>query len=193
MTDMPTITYDPILATAAPRATPRAGTALVLETALGERLVVLHGERVPDRHTAGYRRSHLVDLTPHGLELEAELPSQDRSFSFAATVSFTCQVTNPAMIATGGIRDLTAAIRPRLVKILRAVAQRYDVLDVAIAEAALNSALDRYYGNSAVRLGQFLVELETGDLSALHELRRLTGRPMPLSRPAHCRPLFRQR
>jgi hypothetical protein len=186
---MPTITYDPILETVAPLASPRMGTALVLETALGEPLVVLPGERVPDRHVGGYRRANLVDLTLHGLLLEAELPSRDTfidgvpdvrrcqlssPFPFAATVSFSCQVTNPAMVAAGGIRDMTAAVRPRLVKILRSVAQRYDVLDVAVAEAALNSALDRYYGNSAVRLGQFTVELETGDLAALHALRRLT-------------------
>lgn len=190
---MPTITYDPILETAAPLATPRAGTALVLETTLGQPLVVLHGEPFPDWHSGSYRRAHLVDLTLHRLAMEAELPSRDRTFVFDATVSFTCQVTNPAMVAAGGIRDLTAAIRPRLVKILRAVAHRYDVLDVAIAEAALNSALDRYYGNSAVRLGQFLVELETGDLSALHELRRLTRWLAPVSRQADSRALFRQR
>lgn len=193
MKDMPTITYDPILETATPLTTPRAGTALVLETAHSEPLVVLHGEQLPTRPFGAYRRSHLVDLTLHALELDAELPSQDRSFSFDATVSFTCQVTNPAMVAVAGIHDLTGAIRPRLVKILRAVAQRYDVLDVALAEAALNSALDRYYGNSAVRLGQFVVELETGDLSALHELRRLTNWLVPISQPTHCRPLFRQR
>jgi hypothetical protein len=186
---MPTITYDPILSTSAQLASPRMGTALVLETALGEPLVVLHGERVPERQIGGYRRANLVDLRLHGLVLEAQLPSRDTfldgvadvtrlqlnsPFPFQATVSFTCQVTNPAMVAAVGIRDMTAAVRPRLVKILRAVSHRYDVLDVAVAEAALNSALDRYYGNSAVRLGQFTVELETGDLAALHALRRLT-------------------
>ncbi|GAB3456381.1 SPFH domain-containing protein [Actinophytocola sediminis] len=187
---MPTITYDPILKTAVPLTNPPTGTALVLETTPGGTLVVLPGEHLPDPDTAAYRRSHLVDLTLHRLSLEAELPSQDRSFVFAATVTFTCQVTNPAMVAAAGIRDLTSAIQPRLVKILRAVAQRYDVLDVAVAEAALNSALDRYYGNSAVRLGQFLVELETGDLSALHELRRLTRWLVPVSEPAECPPVF---
>jgi len=190
---MPTITYDPILETTAPVTTPRTGTALVLETVRGQRLVVLHGEQVPARPSGGYRRAHLVDLTLHQLALEAELPSKDRTFSFDATVSFTCQVTNPAVVAAGGLHDLTATVRPRLVKILRAVTHRYDVLDVAVAEAALNSVLDRHYGNSAVRLGRFVVELETGDLSALHELRRLTRWLAPVSRTAESRPVFRQR
>ncbi|OLF11570.1 hypothetical protein BLA60_11495 [Actinophytocola xinjiangensis] len=187
---MPTITYDPILETTAPVTTPRTNTALVLETLRGQRLVVLHGEPVPHRPTGGYRRAHLVDLALHQLVLEAQLPSKDRTFPFDATVSFTCQVTNPAMISAGELHDLTAAVRPRLVKILRAVAQRYDVLDVAVAEAALNSALDRHYGNSALRLGRFVVELETGDLSALHELRRLTRWLAPVSPPVRSRPVF---
>jgi len=119
-----------------------------------------------------YRRSHLVDLGNYGLELEVALPSKDPSFLFDTTVSFNCQVTNPVLVATNNIRDMTAAVRPRLVKILRAVSQRYDVLDVAAAEAAMNSALDRYYGNSAARLGEFTVELETGGRSRIHEVRR---------------------
>lgn len=169
---MPTITYDPILETAEPPKVRSVApcTALVLETARGAH-VVLHGEQVPDRPLAGCHRSHLVDLSLHGLVMEARLPSRD-SFSFEATVSFSCQVINPVMVATSGIRDVTAAVRPRLVKILRAVAQRYDVLDVAVAEAALNSALDRHYGNSAVRLGLFTVELETDDLAAVGAISR---------------------
>ncbi|MCT2587874.1 hypothetical protein [Actinophytocola gossypii] len=172
-------TYDPILETTElPRlrlgalTPPRMGTALVLEPARGEPLVVLPGERVPDRVFGNYRRSHLVDLGNYGLELTVALPSQDPSFRFDTTVSFNCQVTNPVMVTTNNIRDMTSAVRPRLVKILRAVSQRYDVLDVAAAEAAMNSALDRYYGNSAARLGEFTVELETGGTSAIHEVRR---------------------
>lgn len=167
---MPTITYDPILETAEPpqaRPVPPR-TALVLETARGAR-VLLHREQFPERQHAG-RRSHLVDLAIHGLAMEARLPSRDPSFGFDAMVSFSCQVTNPIMVATNGIRDVTAAVRPRLVKILRAVAQRYDVHDVAVAEAALNSALDRHYGNSALRLGLFTVELETDDLAPVRAI-----------------------
>ena len=157
---MPTITYDPILETTEPpRAAPPPGTALVLEPPLGEPLMLMHGEHVPARHVAGYRRSHLVDVANHGLRLEAEVPSRIPSFVFAAVMSFHCQVTNPVMVATNDIRDMTATVRPRLVKILHAVAQRYDVLDGTVVEAAMNSALRRYYGNSAVRLGEFAVAL----------------------------------
>ncbi|OLF17452.1 hypothetical protein [Actinophytocola xanthii] len=157
---MPTITYDPILDTAAPPRSPVRpwpGTALVLVTVTGLPLVVLYGERV---RVAEYRHAHLVDVAGHELRMAARLPTRDPGLAFAATIGFSCQVTNPVMVATSGIRDTAAALRPRLVKILRQTARHYEKADAAVAELALNCALDRYYGNSAMRLGEFTVTLD---------------------------------
>src|SRR5438445_890500 len=70
----------------APIRSPGIGTALVLEPAVGEPLVILPGERVPDPRTGNYRRSFLIDMARYGLKLDVELPSRDPSFAFNATV-----------------------------------------------------------------------------------------------------------
>lgn len=190
---MPTITYDPVLETTEPPrspAPPHPGTALVVELAGTGPLVILYGERVGVRH---YRRAHLVDLAPHDLALAARLPSREPGAVFDATVRFRCQVSHPVMVAVHEVHDLTALVRPRLVKILRAATRHLDGHDVAVAEAALRSTLDRFRGNSAARLGGFVVELEAGGAHPTgttgHQAPRLSHAPRPRLRPALVRPL----
>jgi hypothetical protein len=173
-------TYNPVLEVseiswlrlATPIRSPRIGTALVLERTTGERVVVASGERVPERHLGRYHRSYLVDLGRYGVKLHEQLPSRDPSFPFLATITFACQVLDPVAVVASGITDMTAAVRASLTRTMRTVAARHDVLSVANAEAALNSALDRFTGNDVIGLDSFVVELDTGHTSAIHEVRR---------------------
>lgn len=173
-------TYNPVLEVSelswlrltTPIRSPRIGTALVLERTTGERVVVASGERVPERHLGRYHRSYLVDLGRYGVKLHEQLPSRDPSFPFLATITFACQVLDPVAVIASGITDMTAAVRASLTRTMRTVAARHDVLSVASAEAALNSALDRFTGNDVIGLDSFVVELDTGHTSAIHEVRR---------------------
>ncbi|MGQ0841405.1 hypothetical protein [Actinokineospora sp.] len=173
-----TRTYNPILEitelrrirVAAPIRPPRFGTALVLDAADGA-VLVRHGERVPDARTGNYRRCLLIDTASYGLQFDARLPSSDSSFTFASQVNFTCQVVDPVTIALNNVTNMTESLRPSMTKVLREVSQRFDILDVANAEAALNDALDRVGPAVAVRLGGFSVEVASGDTSEIHRLR----------------------
>jgi hypothetical protein len=177
-----TVTYDPIkevtelrrVRLAAPIRPPAMGTALVIEPLLGEPFVVSAGERVPDARFGNYRRCFLVDLAQYGLRLQLDLPSRDPSFAFKTTVDFSCRVLDPVLVVKNGVRDMTRALRASIVKVTRGIAQRYDVLDVTAAELALNDALERFRGDSVVSLGRFLVTLDSGETSEIHNLRRET-------------------
>jgi hypothetical protein len=162
-------TYDPILEArdlhrirVFALSPPRMGTALVLESGTGEALIIKTGERVPDARLGNYRRSFLVDLSPHGVRMDVQLPSRDPSFLFQGTVNFSCRVEDPVDVARRGIRDMMATVRPSLVRIMRKIAREYDIAEFNAAEAALNEELDKYRGDSAIRLGSYSVELHVG-------------------------------
>ncbi len=177
-----TITYNPILdvtdlprlRVGSPIRSPGIGTALVLEQAKGEPLVLLPGARVPDPRMGNYRRSYVVDIRQYGLRFDAELPSLDPSFSFPTTVSFNCQVLDPLVVVSNNIRDMTAAVRSSLIRVMRGIAQHYDVLDVTAAEMALNRALDGCHSGTGISLGGFLAEVDSGERSEIHTVRRET-------------------
>lgn len=172
------ITYNPIIEVTEPKRVrvatpiqaPRPGTALVLDPAVGNLVVIEPGDRVPDARFGKYHRVFVVDTSSYGLMFEVELPSQDASFSFRAKVNFTCAVTDAAAIAVNGVRDMTASLRPSLTKVLRAVAKHHDILDTANAETALNHALDRVPTTTAVRLSGFSVEVDSSHHSEIHRL-----------------------
>ena len=85
-----------------------------------------------------------------------------RPSSSKGAVSFSCRVENPAVIAQRGIRDVTASVRLPLVRIMRRVARLYDISEFNAAEAALDEALQAFPGDSAVRIGGYMVELAVG-------------------------------
>ena len=167
---MSTTTYDPILETRelsrfrvfAPLASPGLGTALVLQPAEGDPLVIEAGQRVPEARLGDYRRSFLVDLGQYGLRMDERLPTRDPSFQFQCSVTFNCRVLDPAAVARMNIRDMTSAVRLTLVRIMRRVGRDYDISGFNDAEAALNDALERFRGDRAIQLSSFLVELAPG-------------------------------
>ena len=174
------ITYNPILEMTelsrirllSPIRPPRIGTALVLERLTGERVVIESGQPVPDPRLGDYHRSYVVDLARYGVKVHETLPSADPSFPFHATVGFACQVLDPVAIVAGRFTDMTAAVRGNLVRTMRTVAAAYDVLMVSEAETALNAALDRLRSGTTIRVDGFAVELDTGDVSEIHRVRR---------------------
>ncbi|MGH3852119.1 MAG: hypothetical protein ACRDR6_01195 [Pseudonocardiaceae bacterium] len=163
-------TYDPILEIRelrrmrvfSPLSSPGMGTALVLEPDTGKPLIIESGEPVPEARLGRYRRSFLIDLRPYALSMEMQLPSADPAFLFQGTVHFSCQVDDPADIARHSIRDMVSTVRPPLVKIMRRVASKYDISKFNEAEAALNDALEKFSGDSTIRLGNYLIELSVG-------------------------------
>jgi hypothetical protein len=167
---LPTTTYDPILEVRDlprvrvlnPVAAPQLGTALVLEQKAGAPLVVHAGEAVPEARLGAYRRSFLIDLGQYGLQLDEQLPSADPAFLFTCLVTFSCRVRDPALVASRNIRDMTAAVRLPLVRIIRSVARNFDIAQFNAAEVALNDELCTYTGDAAVELGSYLVELVVG-------------------------------
>ncbi|HEU5470841.1 MAG TPA: hypothetical protein VFV67_09325 [Actinophytocola sp.] len=178
-----TQTYNPILDTAelprvrigAPLRSPAMGTALVLEPAIGDPLVIWSGQRVPEARLGNYRRMSVVDVSNHGLSFDVTAPSADPAFPFTVAVSLCCQIADPAAIVRDGIQDMTAALRQSLTRIVRDEAARFDVLNPAGPEAAIMAKLNDAYPVSAVRLSGFAVTVEAVDtaeiITAKRELR----------------------
>jgi len=79
-------TYDPILEITELRRvrtslrSPEMGTALVLERATGNPVVVWPGERVPDARTGNYRRMFRVDTANRALSFTERVPSSHSAF-----------------------------------------------------------------------------------------------------------------
>jgi hypothetical protein len=164
------MTYDPILEVRdlpryrvlRPVAPPQLGTALVLEQKDGAPLVIQAGDGVPEARLGHYRRAFVVDLGQYGLQLDEMLTSADPSFVFNCSVTFSCRVRDPALVVAHNIRDMTAAVRLPIVRIMHSVAHHYDISQFNQAQAALNHALGAYTGDAAIQLGSYLVELHVG-------------------------------
>jgi hypothetical protein len=173
-------TYDPILEVGelrrlrvgAPLRTPAIGTAMVLERAIGEPLVIQHGERVPEARIGNYRRMYLVDTGVHGLSFTVEAPSADPAFPFTVTVNFACQITNPVIIARDNVRDMTAAFSPSLTTIVRSISVGFDLLQSAAAEAAITARLNSAHRQPAVLLTSFVATVEASDVADIVTARR---------------------
>jgi hypothetical protein len=167
---VPTTTYDPILEVRdlpryrvlRPVAPPQLGTALVLEQKQGAPLVIHAGDGVPESRLGHYRRAFVVDLGQYGLQLDEMLTSADPSFVFNCSVTFSCRVRDPALVVTHNIRDMTAAVRLPIVRIMHSVAHEYDISQFNQAQAALTDRLGSYVGDTAIELGSYLVELHVG-------------------------------
>ena len=151
---------------------PTIGTALVLERAVGEPMVVWHGTAVPSARTGNYRRLHRVDVANRGLRLTTTAPSSDPAFPFTVTVGMSCRVTNPVQIVCDGIHDMTAALAPSFETIVRAAAARFDALDPLGAEAEIRRQLNASYPIEAVALSGFTVSVATVDAEQILTVRR---------------------
>jgi hypothetical protein len=148
------------------------GTALVLERAVGEPVVVRPGDRVPDARIGNYRRLYRVDIANRGLAFAVSAPSSDPTFPFIVRISFACQVTDPVVIARDGVRDMTAALAPSLTTVVRDAAARFDVLQPAAAQAAITHLLNSAYPTSGVRLDGFAVTVDAADTAEIVTARR---------------------
>jgi hypothetical protein len=168
-------TYNPIIEcvelrrvrVGSPLKAPANGTALVLERAVGEPLVVHHGDRVPEARLGNYRRMHVVDVATRGIGFSTSAPSSDHTFPFTVTVRFACQVTNPVAIARNDVTDMTAALSPSLTGIVREIAAKYDVLHPAKAEAEMRARLNSAYTTIDVELTGFSVFVSAQDTAEL--------------------------
>ncbi|HYS42166.1 MAG TPA: hypothetical protein VEO01_41630 [Pseudonocardiaceae bacterium] len=186
-------TYDPILEITELRRvrtslrSPEMGTALVLERATGNPVVVWPGERVPDARTGNYRRMFRVDTANRALSFTERVPSSHSAFPFSVTVGFACQVVGPVVIAWDRVRDMTAALRPSLTSIVRGVAARFDILDAASTEAMMTTQLMSAPPMDAVRLSGFAVSVDALNAAEIvtaqrelrvQEMRRNAMRPV---------------
>lgn len=165
------MTYDPILESRPvprirvlnPLRPPRPGTALVLVRYQGEAVAVLHGQPIPEARWSAYQWAYLVDIADHRLVLELPLLSRDPNFAFRGRVSLTCRVIDPVEVITRGIRDMGAALREHVQRMLRRVSRDYDIGQFHQAEEALNDRARTFSGDSAVRLRAIEVELLVDD------------------------------
>ncbi len=170
-----TTTYDPILEivelrrvrVGTPLRGPAMGTALVLERAVGEPLVVKPGDRVPEARLGNYRRMHRVDTANRALSFTTSVPSADPAFPFTVTVTLGCQIVDPVVVASDGIRDMTAALQPSITAAIRPVAANHDVLDPQGAEASIKATLDRHRSPSGLLLSGFSVTVEAADTAEI--------------------------
>lgn len=150
---------------------PSIDTALVLEPARGEPVLVKSGEVVPGRFVGRYRRAVLIDLKTYQLAYSDEIPSADPAFAFFAQVVLNCQVTNPVEVMRSGIRDVTTALRPHLAKEMHRVVRRFDITDQHAATEALHDHLDRVRGGGGFELSDFYVTLTSDYHSTNRDIR----------------------
>lgn len=187
-------TYDPILESiplkrlrvGAPRG-PVMGSAIVLERASGDPVVVHAGQRVPDARLGNYTLLHRVDVANRAIASTFVTPSADAQFPFTVTVSYGCQVTDPVLIVRDGVHDMASALSGWLAGLIRPISMRYDALHPTEAEMAIVSALQRAYAPDGVRLSGFTVAVNTKDVAEIvtaHrearvlEIRRESMRPV---------------
>ncbi len=168
-------TYNPIIEyvelrrvrIGSPLKAPANGTVLVLERAVGQPIVIQHGDRVPDARLGNYRRMFIIDVATRGISFTTSAPSADHAFPFSVTVRFACQVTNPVAIARNGVTDMAAALSPALATIVRQVASRFDVLRRTEAESAIWARLNSTDPTIDVELSGFSVFVDVPDTAGI--------------------------
>jgi hypothetical protein len=173
-------TYNPILECVelaririgTPLRAPAMGSALVLERAVGEPVVIEAGDRVPEARLGNYRRLYRIDVGMRGLSFPVQTPSADAAFPFAVTVRFGCRVIDPVAIARDGVRDMTAALSPSLSAVVREVAAGFDAMRPNDAESAITARLNSALPPLSVELTGFSVSVAMVDTAEIVTARR---------------------
>ncbi|MEV6908538.1 hypothetical protein [Amycolatopsis sp. NPDC051071] len=164
-------TYNPIIhrlelrrmRLGSPLRAPELGTAMVLERAVGEPVVVNHGDRVPDARFGNYRRMYLIDVANRGLAFTINTASADPAFPFNVTVRFACRITDPVAVARDNITDVTGALMSSMTGIVRETAARFDVLSPAGAQTAISARLNSAYIPPITQISSFSVSVTMVD------------------------------
>ena len=171
-------TYDPILEIVETRRVPRSlrapeiGAALVFDRVAGPPVVVWPGQGLSDERIGKVRRIFRVDIANRSLSFSDRSPSNDHAFPFSVTVEFVCQVRDPLAIVTDSVHDMTAAVRPSLMAIIRQVTPHYDAMDVAGTENAITTRLFNDSPSHVVALSGFAVTVQLIDAAHIVSVHR---------------------
>ncbi|PPK71155.1 hypothetical protein V5P93_003019 [Actinokineospora auranticolor] len=120
-----------------------ARLARVFVTRAGENLL-FPPERQPTKGELLWRRArrvYEVDTGTHMTHIEAELPSRGDRFAFRAVIDLRCQVVDPVLLVTSGVRRLREMVAPALLARLRAVTRGFDIAEAHRAEDAATQEL----------------------------------------------------
>ena len=135
---------------------PELGRAHVLVRPAAEPVVVWHGQPLPSARIGEHRR-YVIDVAKHGIAFEVEAASAEAVFPFAVTVELTCRVLDPYAIAHDNIQDMTAALKPWLVREVRDTAARFDKLRPTEAARAIEARLGSAHPSREVELTGYSV------------------------------------
>jgi hypothetical protein len=123
---------------------PTLSTALVLYADGASPIIVRAGEVVPQARFGPYRELYVVDMAEHSLELACDLPSNDGALSFRARVHYACQVDAPAIVVRNSVHNVAEALRPLIIRELRAYSSSFQPHEIGHAERVLDTKLGEY-------------------------------------------------
>lgn len=174
-------TYDPILEVIESRRaskgarSPEIGVAVVFDRLSGPPMVLWPGQE-PKERIGKLRRTYRVDIANRSLSFLDRSPSKDPVFPFSVGIEFGCQVRDPLAVVTDGIRDMTAAVRPSLMSVVRQVTPQFDTLESARAESEITDQLFGQPPMHAVALSSFAVTVtlvDAADIVSAHRENRV--------------------
>jgi hypothetical protein len=94
-----------------------------------------------DLSLRGFRTMYTVDTRVHGARFQARFPSRNVALQFDVAVTHNWTVVDPELVVQHQVVDAPASCQAHLVKLLRPLFRRMDVLDEADAEQLVNDAL----------------------------------------------------
>ncbi len=153
---------------------PELGTAHVLVRKTAEPIVLWHGQPMPASKLGDHRR-YVIDVANHGLSFTVQVASSEAVFPFAVHIELACRVLDPLTIARDNIQDMTAALRPSLVREIRETASRFDVLRPTEAARAIEVRLSSAHPSPDVELGGYSVAVEPMNTQGVVEAKQELG------------------
>ena len=115
----------------------------------------------------------LVDTRARLVEVQRTLPSVSEADNFTIRASFTCQVTDPVVIARQGVIDVTVPLRAYLMgdSDLPRVSAGHRVEEVNAVRAEVTHRMTAYSAIVPPRVAGMSVEFVSAEVSASEELR----------------------
>lgn len=127
------------------------GTTLVFQSANGQLVEPTYPYTTGDTWWRGPTAAYVVDVTPHGVSFECELPSSAAAVYFSATVSYSWSVHNAARVVRDQVGDPEAECRAYLERWLPTVTCQFPPDQPAEAGTSIR-----------VQMGRAPIDLERG-------------------------------
>ena len=140
----------------------RTGTPSYVVLNAGDHLISAEASR------GGFISIYRVDMSPHWVSFDCQLPCSQDIFYFDAQIQMRCAVLNAALIVQEKVTDVRALLEDPMITAMRMVSRQFEVRDSAGAESKILELLRTNSFHRAIGISEISVIVSLDSASRAH-------------------------